>query len=122
VLLRKIFTAVFILSSIVFLGCTKSAVPPQPTSDQSQQSDLDQTYQPPPAYADPDNWSSVTRLMATDLKQKIDAKQKLLVVDVRSPEEYKIEHIPGAVSAPFTDLVSGEWTPTGNLNDQIVTY
>ncbi|GGM17868.1 adenylyltransferase/sulfurtransferase MoeZ [Nakamurella endophytica] len=47
-------------------------------------------------------------ISALQLKQKIDARENFLLVDVREPNEYDIVHIPGSVLIPKGDIVSGE--------------
>lgn len=43
------------------------------------------------------------------LKQLIDSKAKnYLLVDVRTPEEYKLSHIPGSVLVPLPDIEQGK--------------
>jgi len=54
----------------------------------------------PPA---PTDTGLVERISLDDLK-KLLAKDKVLVVDVRSAEAYGAGHIPGAVSAPLPEL------------------
>lgn len=41
---------------------------------------------------------------AQKLQQDLDGKAKLLVIDVRSPQEYAQGHVPGAINIPFEDL------------------
>jgi adenylyltransferase/sulfurtransferase len=45
------------------------------------------------------------QITVQELKQIIDSKNdKLLLVDVRSPEEYEDSHISGAILVPLTDI------------------
>jgi|LauGreDrversion4_2_1035121.scaffolds.fasta_scaffold517312_2 rhodanese-related sulfurtransferase len=53
-----------------------------------------------------------------DLKQKLDLKEVVLI-DVRQPEEYKSEHIEGAVLIPLGDI-SMEKLP--ETNQPLVVY
>jgi len=39
-----------------------------------------------------------------ELKQKIDAMEDFVLVDVLSRESYQREHLPGAISIPFADI------------------
>ena len=55
---------------------------------------------------------------STTLKKQLDGKQVLLI-DVREPEEYKSEHIEGAVLIPLGDI-SMEKLPT--INRPLVVY
>jgi hypothetical protein len=119
---RNAFFVIFILWLLVFSSCSTSPVHPQPTTQQSPPVDSIQASEPPPLYINPDNWASVPRTLVSDLKQRLDNKQKVLIVDVRSLDEYSADHLPGAVSAPLNDIVSGKWSPGGNISDQIVIY
>ena len=47
-------------------------------------------------------------ITALELKQKIDAGDDFLLVDVREPNEYEIVSIPQAVLIPKGDIVSGD--------------
>jgi len=53
--------------------------------------------------------ASEPMMSVQQLKQLINSKDKnYLLVDVRTPEEYKLSHIPGAVSLPLIDLEQGK--------------
>ena len=43
-------------------------------------------------------------IKAAELKRKLDAKDKVMILDVRSPQAYAREHIPGAKSVPWSKL------------------
>ncbi|MCA1583767.1 MAG: molybdopterin-synthase adenylyltransferase MoeB [Acidobacteria bacterium] len=43
-------------------------------------------------------------LTATELKRKLDAGEPVLVLDVREPQEYQINRIPGSVLIPLGEL------------------
>ncbi|MBM9465783.1 adenylyltransferase/sulfurtransferase MoeZ [Nakamurella leprariae] len=47
-------------------------------------------------------------ISALQLKQRIDAQEDFLLVDVREPNEAEIVSIPGAVLIPKNDILSGE--------------
>ncbi len=48
------------------------------------------------------------QISAQELKQLIDSKDKnYLLLDVRTPEEYKISHLPGAQLVPLTEIQEG---------------
>jgi hypothetical protein len=63
----------------------------------------------PKAKISPDD---VPRITTSELKQKIDSGARMLIVDVRSKEEYDIDHISGSVSVPIGDITGGGWFPT----------
>jgi len=46
------------------------------------------------------------RVSSADLKDKIEKKRDLLVVDVRSKANYLVGHIPTAISIPFGEVAS----------------
>jgi adenylyltransferase/sulfurtransferase len=52
--------------------------------------------------------ASGNTISALQLKQKIDAHEDFLLVDVREPNEAEIVSIPGAVLIPKNDILSGE--------------
>lgn len=45
-----------------------------------------------------------TTLSVAELKQKLDAGEKLLVVDVRRSGEYNLGHVPSAINIPLAEL------------------
>jgi adenylyltransferase/sulfurtransferase len=48
------------------------------------------------------------RISSHELKQLIDSKATdYMLLDVRTPEEYKISKIPGAVNVPITEIQNG---------------
>lgn len=53
----------------------------------------------------------VPRISVDDLKQKIDSGAKLEIIDVRSADDYKIDHIPGSTSVPIDEITNGSWYP-----------
>ncbi len=58
---------------------------------------------------------------AWDLKEAIDAGEKVTLVDARSPEVYAHEHIPGAISLPHRTM-SAESTASLDRGSLVVTY
>lgn len=42
----------------------------------------------------------VRDLTTAELKQKIDAREKLLIIDTRTSQEYGMAHLPGAINIP----------------------
>lgn len=45
-----------------------------------------------------------TSLNAADAKARIDSKEKLFILDVRQPDEYKAGHIAGSKLIPLNEL------------------
>lgn len=52
----------------------------------------------------PEDWKKWNIIKVSELKKKLDAKEKVFVLDVRSPEEYKAYHIKGAKNIPVKEL------------------
>ncbi len=48
--------------------------------------------------------SSATEITAVELKQRMDRGDKLVIVDVREPNEFQINRIPGAVLIPLGEV------------------
>ena len=62
----------------------------------------------------------IPRIGVAELKSKIDAAANLLVVDVRSREEYENMHIAGSISLPLEEI--GERYNELKGYKQVVTY
>lgn len=53
----------------------------------------------------PESKTQFQNITAQELKKRLDAHEPLILVDVRTPEEYKNEgHIPGSLSLPLATL------------------
>lgn len=60
-----------------------------------------------PRQAAPQVVAAVTNISVTDLKQKLDQRQQLVLLDVRTPEEYAGDgHVAGSRLIPLQDLAS----------------
>jgi hypothetical protein len=79
-------------------------IPPSPTGSSNTS-----TSSTPKAKVSPDD---APRISIDELKQKIDNGTKMLIVDVRSKEEFNVDHISGSVSVPIGDITGGSWFPT----------
>jgi 3-mercaptopyruvate sulfurtransferase SseA len=65
------------------------------------------TAQQQPRYpVDPQtNWAvGAKRTPTEELKKELDAGNKMLIIDVRAPEQFQRETIPGAINIPFQEL------------------
>lgn len=49
-------------------------------------------------------YSNVPRISLEELKQKLDAGAEMVIIDVRSKEEFDQGHIPGAISIPWPEI------------------
>ncbi|MDX6198767.1 MAG: sulfur-carrier protein adenylyltransferase/sulfurtransferase [Actinomycetota bacterium] len=61
-------------------------------------------------------------ITATELKTKIDAGEKLMLLDVREPAEYEIMAIPGSVLIPKGDILNGTALSELPQDREIVVY
>jgi sulfur-carrier protein adenylyltransferase/sulfurtransferase len=57
-----------------------------------------------PAASEPVAVSHATEITSLELKQRLDRGDKLKIVDVREPNEYQINRIPGSVLIPLGDI------------------
>src|SRR5437660_4962312 len=57
-----------------------------------------------PAAPEPVAVNAATEITSTELKQRLDRGDKLLVVDVREPHEYQINRMPGSLLIPLGDV------------------
>ena len=62
----------------------------------------------------------VPRLTIDELKQKMESKADILIVDNRHKEEYDVDHIKGAISGPLSVVIAGEWTSP--LDKELIFY
>jgi len=71
-----------------------------------------------PAAPEPVTVNNATDITAVELKKRLDRGDPLRIVDVREPNEYQINHIPGSTLIPLGDVPSryGELDP----GDEIV--
>jgi adenylyltransferase/sulfurtransferase len=82
--------------------------------------DYDQFCGIAPAAPEPVTVNTQTDITAAELKERLDRGDRLKIVDVREPNEYQINQIPGSVLIPLGDVVKrqGELDP----NDEIVVH
>ncbi len=64
-------------------------------------------------------YKHLTHEEARDL---IAADQSVIVLDVRSPEEYEKKHIPNALSVPIEELREGNFDSLPNKDAKILIY
>lgn len=65
-------------------------------------------------------YSNVPRISLEELKQKFDAGAEMVILDVRSKEEFDQGHIPGAISIPWEEI-KDRYTELPR-DKEIVTY
>ena len=56
------------------------------------------------ARAGHDSVPDVVALRSDYLKRLMDAREPVVLVDMRKPSEYRAGHLPGAISVPITEL------------------
>jgi len=79
-----------------------------------------QLWGPSPTVTVDSGYSNVPRIGLEELKKKLDAGADLVVVDVRSKEEFDQGHIPGAVSIPWEEMEARYNELPGDK--EIITY
>lgn len=67
----------------------------------------------------PQDWNTIT---AQSLRQSLDAKEDILLIDVREAGEYEVGHISGAVNISVNELPSRVMDLPQDRNVRIVTY
>lgn len=73
--------------------------------------------QPAPLFGD-----SAPTISQQDFLARADATQPLLVLDVRTPEEFAAGHVPGAVNIPHDQLAARLDELNGARDHEIVAY
>ncbi len=66
--------------------------------------------------------AQVTDISQAELLQRIMVKHEQLILDVRSPEEYKEGHVPGAINIPHDQLASRLAEIGSHKNKDVVLY
>jgi len=66
--------------------------------------------------------AEVTDISQDALMQRIKADHAQLILDVRSPEEYKAGHIPGAINIPHDQVGSRLSEISSHKNKEVVLY
>jgi adenylyltransferase/sulfurtransferase len=66
--------------------------------------DYDQFCGIHPATPEPVTVNTATEITSVELKGRLDRGEKLTIVDVREPNEYQINRIPGSVLMPLGDV------------------
>lgn len=68
------------------------------------------------------SFAGATDISQAELMQRIEAGHEQLILDVRSPEEYKGGHIPGAINIPHDQLGSRLAEIGSHRNKEVVLY
>lgn len=57
-----------------------------------------------------------------EVKERLSSGEKIILLDVRTPEEYREVHIPHSISLPLDELKSGIGKMVPKKEAEIVTY
>lgn len=68
------------------------------------------------------SFAEVTDISQDALMQRIKSDHAQLILDVRSPEEYKAGHIPGAINIPHDQVGSRLVEISSHKNKEVVLY
>ena len=66
--------------------------------------------------------ATTKQVTINDLKKDLDAKADILILDVREAEEYRADHIPGALNLPRGLLEFEIWTVAPDRNKKIFVF
>lgn len=67
--------------------------------------------------------ADVPRIQQAELIKRIDTKDaSMVVVDVRSPEEFAAGHVPGAINVPYTHMPARLTELAAHASKDIVLY
>ncbi len=61
-------------------------------------------------------------ISAKEAKERLESDENILLLDVRTPEEFAAAHIPGSVSLPLNRVESGISQVAPDLNTEIIVY
>jgi rhodanese-related sulfurtransferase len=116
--LMKLFKLVFIgiASTALIVGCTRSTTPTEQgsseqtspsteeagsSSESSTSSGEDASSAPEPSGSSEETAAQVRNIDAEEASQLVEKNAELVVLDVRTPEEYREGHIAGAKNLDF---------------------
>ncbi len=102
----------FVLCACLSIACTTSAPPPvQLGQSPITAPTVSQELKAPSTghnHADHELENRMPRITARELQRLLAARQAV-VIDVRSPEEFRRAHIQGAINLPIQQLESGRY-------------
>ena len=61
-------------------------------------------------------------LTPTELLDRVRRREPLVVLDVRSPAEFKEGHVPGAVNVPYTNVLAGAGDVPATKSQTLIVY
>jgi rhodanese-related sulfurtransferase len=66
--------------------------------------------------------AEIKKVPAADVKAAIDKKEKVVILDVRDPNEYAAGHLPGAINVSRGTLEFGVWGKVSDQNSKMYVY
>jgi rhodanese-related sulfurtransferase len=64
----------------------------------------------------------VPQISVDDVRKSLDAKEKITIIDVRTPEEYKKAHILGSINIPVDEIVKKIPARVADKQQKIYVY
>lgn len=108
---KKLIALLAVILLVALVACAAPAPATTPELEWAPTCPVD--IQPgPPAelLSKPSPSQMVPRITIDELRQKLESKANILILDNRHKEEYDVDHIERAVSAPLSVILAGEWT------------
>jgi hypothetical protein len=103
--------SIVVLVMIAFIACAPAQTPELPAPESPATAENITDNQADVSSARPIPEDSMPRISIDDLRQKMESGDDIIIVDTRHKEEYDVDHIKGAVSAPLDDIIAGKWQP-----------
>ncbi|MBM4446038.1 MAG: rhodanese-like domain-containing protein [Chloroflexi bacterium] len=111
-----ITVVITVLTAVMGLSCSK---PESEVSVQIAPPALEETPVPEPV-SSPTLLEWVPRISIEELLGKMESNANIVIVDTRYEDQYNVDHIKGAVSAPLATIIAGQWVPPSDK--EIILY
>lgn len=111
--MKKIYTiaALLFLPAMFLIGCTAS----EPEKAGTSESESESTQAKNTA-------STYIKIAPEEAKTIMDSDKNIIILDVRTAEEYEEKHIPGALLIPNEDIQSTPMDQLPDMDKQILVY
>jgi len=112
IILRRLLALTVVAMLITLVACTSvpAPTPPPETTAEPPVPVPEETPVVEPAFR-PTPSELVPRISIEELLQKMESSANIIIVDARPKVEYDVGHIKGAVSAPLSVILEGQWLP-----------